>query len=255
MEACEPRKRIRWHRWLLGLGVVLVLLLDQWMGVFHLLVGWIEIIRTNWLGLRLSPPHLALALVMALAAVFGLHLLANAWRKRLTPDSGRWRLRWSLGLVGMLLASATAAIAFAGVAHQVAWMKGEQWKIMSHFRDRSRPSAFDIAIQLEDHANHNKDGRYPDGLNEVNWTMGRLSGLFPSWYLLFRETLSATPEPWVYYGKGLTTKSPPGLMLLAAPRPQYGGRWVVLTPSQLEQVSEAEFESLVQQSLTVPRHD
>jgi len=255
MEACEPPKRFRWHRWLLGLVVVLVILLDQWMVVFHLLVGWIVTIRNNWQGLTLSPPHLALALGLALAAVVGLHRLAVAWRKRLAPDAGRWRLRWSLAIVGMLLASATAAIAFAGVAHQVAWMKGEPWKIMSHFRDRSRPSAVDIAIQLEDYADHHKDGRYPDGLNEVNWTKGRISAVSPDWYLLFRETLSATPEPWVYYGKGLTKKSPPGLLLLAAPRPQYGGRWVVLTPLELAQVSEAEFESLVQASLSAQRHD
>jgi len=257
MEACKPPKRFRWHRWVLGLAVAFV-----FMSVFlvrgqayllvgkHLLLGWVDSLRINWLGLTLSPPHLILALVMALAAVFGLHRLAVAWRKRLRPDAGRWRVRWSLGLVGMLLASATAAIAFAGVAHQVAWMKGEQWVESSKYRDRAFVVALDLSRQLRGYAANHVDGRYPDELNEVEWVNGSLAGYSPDRLLLFRDTHLSTPEPWLYFGKGLTIQSPPGLLLVAAPRSRLGKRWVVMTPGEVDQIEESDYQSLIQPSLT-----
>lgn len=265
MEASEPPKRshkFRWLRWLLGLVVALVFLS---VFVVHaraylqagqrLLIGWMTYFRVNWQELTLSPLPLILAGLIALAAVYGLHRLAMAWRTRQGPDASRWRLRWSLGIVGMLLASSTAAIAFAGVVHQIAWMNGEPWETSGSYRDWMYVNALDLGKQVEGYATNHEAGRYPDRLIDVDWVRGPLSGRMPEKYFLFRETRTATPEPWVYYGKGLTIQSPPGILLLATPRPIEGKRWVVLTPSKVEWVPEAEFESMVKRSMEVERHD
>jgi hypothetical protein len=186
-----------------------------------------------------SPGHLVTAVGVAIVALIGLHQLAVAWRKRIWTDLPRWRLRWSGALFAGVLACSLAAIAVAGVAHQIAWLKGEHRVTSFRNQDRNRLSALDLAVQLHRHAN----GKYPDALSEVRWQRGGMSALFPDRLLLYQASETATPEPWVYHGKGLKVDSPEGLMLLSAPRSINGQRWVVLTSMEAMKVSDEEYHA------------
>lgn len=213
------------------------------MALFRLLIGWIAIVRVNVLQLSPSPAHLVTAVGVAIVALIGLHQLAVAWRKRVWPDLQWWRLRWSVAVFAGLLACSFAAIAVAGVAHQIAWLKGEHRVTSFRNQDRNRLSAFDLAAQLRDHA----DGEYPDALSEVRWQRGGMLALFPDRLLLYQASETATPEPWIYHGKGLNDTLPDGQLLLSAPRSVNGQRWVVVTPIEVMKVSEAEYHALVSQ--------
>ncbi len=210
----------------------------------RLLIGWASFVKLNFLLLSPRPTYLILAFVMSIAAVIGLHLLALGWRARIWPTLPRWRQHWSVAVFAGLLACSLAAIAFAGVAHQIAWLKGESFFNSSRFRDKGYSAALDIVSQIQLHASRERnDGYYPDGMNEVSWERGGISALFPDRLLLYQASETAIPEPWIYHGKGLKTDSPEGLLLLSAPRSVEGKRWVVLTRADAKMVSDVEYQA------------
>jgi len=258
MQMDDRPKRRGCLRRLLGVGFVCFVLYVTLLVVIgddlvpsilvRLLIGWAAIARTNGLQLSPNPVGLLTALGGAIAALIGLHLLALAWRKRRWPDLPRWKPSWSCALFIGLLSCSLAAIAFAGVAHQIAWLKNEPSVTSFRRLDMNYLAALDIAEQLERHANsRGNGGRYPDSLNEVIWEHGGMSALQPDRMLLYQENQTATPEPWLYYGKGLTTRSLEGSLIFAAPRSVNGQRWVVLTPQEPKKITDAEYHALVSQ--------
>ncbi len=256
-EAGKP-ERPRWRRllrvlvWTVVAGFILFLvaLSEPWLiaAAGRVLLGWMLFLRTQLASLSPSPATMVSALVVTALAAAGLHLLAAAWRGRIWPDLPPWRVRWSVALTAAIMAAASAAMAVAGAAHQIAWLKNEpkleSWRV----RSKLQSSAVDIAKQLERHADASgRNKPYPNRLDDVLWQRGNISALPPERLLLFQESLTATPEPWLYYGHGLNARSKEGSLLLAAPRALDGKRWIVLTPHEVKEVPEAEYQTLLRQ--------
>lgn len=252
-EKIEPKatKRTGWIPRTIWTIVALffVLLFFDWVileALSRLFFGWLALLRENIAEITIVPHRMVSALIMASLALAGLHFLALRWRCWARPAGKPWRWAWSLSISAILLSAALAAMAVAGAAHQIAWLKGEPFSEsrISHFRKFN--DAKQIALIALDHAEKD-EGRFPDDLIKlIEAEFGRQDEPWLINFLLYQENAHTTPEPWLYYGSGRSRPddgSP--FLLLAAPRTSKGFRIAAMSNGQVKNLTEVEFESLL----------
>lgn len=217
---------------------------------FHLLFGWVAFLAGNFNDITFDVGRILAGVVGVSLAMAGLHLLAGGWRRASWPGSPEWKWRWSAAITGTLVAMAAAALSVAGVAHQIAWLKGEpiveygygRFYLNTKQLNNARQAAFLLVDYTEAH-----DGKYPENLSAmVAWSVsggswnGDATGL-----LLYSIGQRSTPEPWLYFGRGLTTPVPDKTILLAAPRPHEGLRLVVTADTAAKAIAEEDFQNAI----------
>jgi len=209
----------------------------------RLAFGWLDFLRINLGEVTFSLARIFTGVVGIGLATGGLHWFARGWRRVISPDGRPWRWRWSAAITGTMLAMSASALSVAGLAHQIAWLKGEPMLEYGFMKFNPMRDARDAAYQLSDFAKAH-EGKFPDDLPDlVAWIFGPKGHESDiSRLLFFRESQSATPEPWLYFGSGLTTDVPNDLILLASPRPSDRLRFVVTAGGELNYLLEEEFQ-------------
>lgn len=98
-------------------------------GSFLLMFGWIPFLIEKFPQITPNWEGLAMALTSLAFLVFGGHWflrwLYNHWGDSQASDFQKsWPIRWTLGLVALLVLFFSASIGFIGATHQTAWMIG-----------------------------------------------------------------------------------------------------------------------------------
>lgn len=251
-ESMPPVRRKRYR--VVLIGVFLYLLYALFCALFlnlgflievplRLAFGWFDFLRINLGEVTFSLARIFTGVVGIGLATGGLHWFARGWRRVISPDGRPWRWRWSAAITGTMLAMSASALSVAGLAHQIAWLKGEPMLEYGFMKFNPMRDARDAAYQLSDFAKAH-EGKFPDDLPDlVAWIFGPKGHESDiSRLLFFRESQSATPEPWLYFGSGLTTDVPNDLILLASPRPSDRLRFVVTAGGELNYLLEEEFQ-------------
>lgn len=251
-DAAKPKPTFSWWRllrWLLALPILLFIVpisVTEFSWFFESLyllgVGWFRFLQRNLEALRFDPERVLTSLIVLGLAVTGLHLLARAWRRHVRPQAPVWRLRWSLGITGLALLFACAAMAVAGLAHQIAWMSGNpilRWG--HHGQLRAASTARQLAMVINSYA-HEHDDFYPPNLEALTrWShqeeVARLEKL-----LFYQIDASHTPEPWLYFGADRLIYDRADALLLAAPRPVKGKRLIVTLDCMTSFEPESHFQ-------------
>jgi hypothetical protein len=246
----KPKKRTGWIPRTIWTIVALffVLLFFDWVileALSRLFVGWLALLRVNVTEIAIVPHRVASALIMASLAVAGLHFLALRWRGWARPGGTPWRWIWSLSISAILLSAALAAMAVAGAAHQIAWLKGEPFSESRTSHVRKFNDAKQLTLIALDHAE--KDGgRFPDDLIKlIEAEFGRQDEPWLVNFLLYQENTHTTPEPWLYYGSGRSRQDEKSFLLLAAPRSSKGFRIAAMSNGQVKNITEEEFTTLL----------
>jgi hypothetical protein len=231
---------------MMALGLVLLvvssLVFEPWMfqAPYRLAAGWFGFVAQKRELISIDPWRCITGFILAGVAVVGMHGLLRAWRRRGGPESGPWRWRWSLAIACVLLALGVAAVAATGGASQVAWLRKEP-KIVDVSRSdqiRNANSAHQV-LMIANHYAEEHQGKYPESLaalakwaveEEVITTLGIL--------FFFEATPGATPEPWLYFGRGLDQRVLENTVLLVSPRAVRGKRIVGERSGRVEFLEE-----------------
>jgi hypothetical protein len=95
---------------------------------FYLVAGWVFFLWEVAPRVRADGSAVLTAVVCLVGFLAGLHLFlrwfVGQW-KRAGDDAApprRWELRWTLGVVGLVVLAFTAGIAAVGMTHQTAWL-------------------------------------------------------------------------------------------------------------------------------------
>jgi hypothetical protein len=144
---------------------------------FHLAVGWIPFLGRVLPQLRVRWDVAVSTAVYLVLLVVGAHLFLR-WLYRETRDpaagSGerrRWRLRWTLGGLAVVLLMFVAGTAAVGIVHQSVWLARSPKPIYRSGSYRAnrikcqsnlRQIGYGLMLYAEDHG-----GRYPDDLAEL----------------------------------------------------------------------------------------
>jgi len=214
---------------------------------FKLLFGWAFFLYRNLGEIEFDPARLAAGLAGAFLAWLGLHLLASRWWRWAHRDGTRWSPAWSISIFAAMFALALSAMAVAGIGHQIAWLKGEpklrdpitQWK--------SAGGASTIEWHLQKYAEAN-GGKFPENLSILaSWSNDKWSETDDLRNLVFfAESRHSTPEPWFYFGGGRLKSESPPFLLLASPRSSDGKRFIATSDRDVQTISEAEFQALLE---------
>ncbi len=217
---------------LIGLCLFVVLLVlgsvPYWMLQlpFHVLLGWFFFMKSHLSAATLDWTRCLTSLLVLLVAVLCLHGLIFSWRKRLQPVAPPWRWRSSLALIFVSLALAVAAIVFVGGIRQTAWLREDSFTESQGAPSRMRfaSQARTIMMTARQYAAEH-DGKYPDDLITLaEWAIRELQDDRIKHYLLFQASPASTPEPWLYFGRGLTDSDPGDTLVIASPHPVKGRR-------------------------------
>lgn len=233
----------------LGLVLLVVssLVLEPWMfqAPYRLAAGWFGFVAQKREMMSIDPWRCITGIVLAGVAVAGMHGLLRPWRSRGGSESGPWRWRWSLAIASVMLALGVAAVAATGAFSQVAWLTKEP-KIVDLSRSdqmRNASSARQV-LMIANHYAEEHQSKYPESLTalakwaveeEVITTLGKL--------FFFEATPGATPEPWLYFGRGLDPRVPENTVLLVSPRAVRGKRIVGERSGMVEFVEEGRLAS------------
>ncbi len=237
-DAAEPKaKRPSWWRllrWILAAPILLVFLLmlsaETWLfeTLLKLGAGWWFFLQRNVVSMHFSPERILTSLAVLAFAVAGLHLLARAWRRHVRPQTPAWRLRWSLGISGLALLLACAAMAVAGLAHQIAWMSGQPLLQTNMSQMRAASQARQVGMIIRFYAEEHDDLCPPNLENLIHWSNQEEA---TDWSKLrfYQADPRHTPEPWLYFGVGQRITENSNRLLLAAPRPTSRGKRLIVT--------------------------
>lgn len=252
-EEIQPKARIRRGFlpralfWVCGIFFVL-LFFDGvvFAGFARLIFGWLILLRENFVEIHIVPHRIASALILAVLAVAGLHFIARRWRRWARPEEIPWRWAWSISISAILLSTALAAMAVAGAAHQVAWLKSEPISGSRISQARNFNYAKQIALIAFDHSERH-EGRFPDDITTpIKEEIGTEDGQGLIYFLFYQENSHTTPEPWLYFGAGRSHQEGESFLLLAAPRASKGKRIVVDTSGRARVVPEEEFITMLE---------
>jgi hypothetical protein len=95
---------------------------------FELLFGWVQYLLRTMPAVRVNWWAVLSGVVYLTALALGLHLfLSWLYGQMRKPTEGdgpvpRWKVRWSLAIVGMVVLVFAAGIAAVGITHQTAWL-------------------------------------------------------------------------------------------------------------------------------------
>lgn len=160
-----------WGRICLGIIVILVLLLFPKLAFlselpFRCLFGWavhlwvmVPVLLPQWRGLLLPMACTGISLWLGHGFI--------RWGMAANESGHRWSLSRTAALFGLLLLCSGAAIAMSGVVHQLAWLLKEPCLTNGIMIERTR--AMSQVRRLLDGiaAFCAENGRYPDGLGEL----------------------------------------------------------------------------------------
>jgi prepilin-type processing-associated H-X9-DG protein len=186
---------------------------------FQLLTGWFWYIREILPQVRVNWETLLSATVFTLLFTLGVHWLCR-WLYRESGERNvdapprRWRLRWSLAGVFLVLLMFAAGTAAVGAVHQVVFLatseqpmfKSLGWdKKADEIQCTSNLRTIGRALQVYA---ENNDGRYPDSLRALAASLPEdLSSevmICPA-----SEWRSHMPMSYIYLGAGLTVPVAP----------------------------------------------
>jgi len=256
----HPRVKSKWRRLLGWLAkVLLILFLVSLMvpfaaqGLFampiRICVGWFWFIEQNGRLMEWDLGRCVTGLGSFGIAAVCLHGVIGVLRKRVRPEGAGWRWRWTGALVLAMLAFGLAGIAVTAMASQVVWLAGEPKVALRGFSEAMRDSngARQLLMIAREFADEH-DGRYPDDLVEMAvWYGHPANPSFPQKLFFFQGDRGATPEQWLYFGRGLRDPIPAQTVLLAAPRAVKGKRCVGQGSGEVLFVEEAAFELMLGQ--------
>jgi len=208
---------------------------------FRLVIGWLAFLGRNVNDITFDISRIMAGALGLGLATGGLHFLARGWRRTSRPENP-WKFKWSAAITLAMITMGVAALSVAGVAHQVAWLKGEPMVELRFMKSKPQQDARNIAFYLSEYAERH-DGEFPLNLSDLaQSTLGQdadensLSDI-----LFFTPDRNSTPEPWLYFGGGLNNEVPEDFILVASPRSSDGLRFAATAEGEVLYLSEEEF--------------
>jgi len=258
-----PKVKSKWRRlmgWLVK-GLLLIVLLFLLLTTFvipfgaawvfeipfRIIAGWFWFIDQNVRLMEWDLWRCVTGLVSLGIAVACLHGVIGALKKRIRPAGAVWRWRWTGAMALTMLALGLAGIAVTAMASQIAWLVREpKVELTGHSHAMWNSSNAHQVLWLVSDYVYEHDGRYPIDLEEVaRWAVETDQLLALGKLFFFSTERDATPEPWLYFGKGLRDPIPPQTVLLASPRTVRGKRIVAQGSREVSFVDEAKFAELL----------
>ena len=206
-----------------GIGFLVLALLVPLAVVFQVVFGWVYFAARVIPQTRVQAGGVAVAAVaLAGAAAVGHWIAAWLWREmHARGDRPRWRVRWTLASLGVIVLMFVCGTAATGVAHQIGWLVRSDEPLFT----RRRPASLriycgsdmrQIGQSLQQYAEEN-DGRLPRTLE-----------LLREWLNLGEaDEWAACPSEiglrYVYYGRGQIWPVGDDVPLLAEPLANHGG--------------------------------
>lgn len=242
--------KVLW-RIFLSLLIVFVLLvvLDLFLleVPFHLLLGWVMFLRETLPQVRTDAGMIVSGIVALFLATWGLHRFV-AWLTSQLPSYSRpWKWQSTLAVTVLILLLFSSALAGIGIGHQVGWLSQIRWTSMRWLdKNRDTRNATLLGVAIRSWAAEHGDV-YPEVLDLalVSARFGKSPD--PLEILLGRGT-DQMPEPWIYFGAGMTSDAPDWLPVVAAPRPSTkdGTRYVHSKGGADDFLTPKEYQELLQ---------
>ena len=214
--------------------------------VWHLGFGWLRFVKTNFEEVDWRWDRIAAGVLMIGVAGAAGHALARWWTRQLGGKM-MWRLRWTLCGMVVLGTMAVAAISFAGIVHQVAWLGGEPWVADASRAPWAKVNRLRQLGMLTQMFAEENAGRFPADLSVLRTWAVENAEMDESDFnklCLFCSVGEGTPEQWTYLAGGHTVDTVPAGVLFVSPRP-VNGRWLVgYFGSGVEVLPEPKFTKL-----------
>lgn len=110
---------------LLACVFVTALFLTTFEGSIAVLVGWIPFLARVIPRMSVEWSSATVGLVAIFLFAVGVHGMGYAWRKPRSEEAvgaPRWRLRWTISIVTIVLILFAAGISIIGIVHQTSWL-------------------------------------------------------------------------------------------------------------------------------------
>lgn len=219
---------------------------------FRLVIGWLTFLGRNINDITFNFSRIMAGALGLALATGGLHFLARGWQRTYRPENP-WKWKWSAAITLAMITMGVAALSVAGVAHQVAWLKGETMVELHFMRSKPQRDVRNIAFYLSEYAERH-DGEFPSDLSDLaESTPGQDAdeNRLPD-ELFFIPDRNATPEPWLYFGRGLNNEVPEDFILVASPRLSDGLRFAATAEGEVLYLSEEEFKDALSKQAQTP---
>lgn len=220
---------------------------------FRLVIGWLTFLGRNINDITFNFSRIMAGALGLALATGGLHFLARGWQRTYRTENP-WKWKWSAAITLAMITMGVAALSVAGVAHQVAWLKGETMVELRFMKSKPQQDVRNIAFYLSEYAERH-DGEFPLNLSDLaQSTLGQdadensLSDI-----LFFTPDRNSTPEPWLYFGGGLNNDVPNDFILVASPRSSDGLRFAATAEGEVLYLSEEEFQDALLKQAQKPK--
>jgi prepilin-type processing-associated H-X9-DG protein len=239
---------IQWAAWI-GAGLLLLSCVAPQIitMMFELVVGWPMYLARVLPNVHLNPASLATAAACLLMIVLLGHRFAG-WMWSATPAADgaaaearpAWRMRWTMGVIAIVLLMFVAGIGATGVGHQTVWLARSERPL---FEYRSRETANrvkcgsnlkQIGLALQLYAEKN-GGRLPDSMIELllhedispetfcchSSNDDRAPGATPAEQV--QQIRRGRHCSYVYHGRGMSWPQPDNVPIACEPLANHAG--------------------------------
>jgi hypothetical protein len=110
---------------LLGFFFVTALVLTTFEGSIAVLFGWIPFLARVVPRMSVDWPSATVGMVAVGLFAAGVHGMGYTWRKPRSEEAvgvPRWRVRWTISIVTLVLVLFAAGISIIGIVHQTGWL-------------------------------------------------------------------------------------------------------------------------------------
>jgi hypothetical protein len=219
---------------------------------FRLVIGWLAFLGRNVNDITFDISRIMAGALGLGLATGGLHFLARGWQRTYRPENP-WKWKWSIAITLAMITMGVAALSVAGVAHQVAWLKGETMVELRFMKSKPQQDVRNITFYLSEYAERHNGG-LPLNLSDLaKSALGQdadensLSDI-----LFFTPDRNSTPEPWLYFGGGMNNDVPNDFILVASPRSSDGLRFAATAEGEVLYLSEEEFKDALSKQAQTP---
>ncbi len=117
--------------------------------LFGIPFGWISFLQKVVPNVQISREGVLTALLCLLVLVPGLHLFLRWARGGVAGATRRWKLRWTLALIALVVLTFAAGTAAVGVTHQTGWLINSPDPLVFTIRDNGRLGSFSNLRQID----------------------------------------------------------------------------------------------------------